>query len=181
MAVFARDGIAIKRNHRVLRVLPSAIEVDGEGVVPCGLCVWSTGLASHPLVEGITELRKDDKTRSLAVNDRLEPLDAATGKPLPEVLALGDCAQIVGEPLPATAQVASQQAKYAVRKLNALARERALDEPFRFNYQGSLAYIGGWRAIYDRSNAEKGTHARESGRLAWMCVGSRFGSRDDLR
>ena len=71
--------------------------------------VWSTGLAPNPLVESLEGLRKDEKTHGLVVDSHLHPLDAATGKPRSEIWAVGDCAVIDGDRLPATAQVASQQ------------------------------------------------------------------------
>ncbi|KAL5511768.1 hypothetical protein ACEPAH_4986 [Sanghuangporus vaninii] len=66
-------------------------------------------------------------------------------------------------PLPATAQVASQQGKYLGKKLSKLARQRdiliandipfideAVGGPFRYKHLGSLAYIGN-AAVFDFS------------------------------
>ena len=46
------------------------------------------------------------------------------GVPDPDVFVIGDAATIEGQPLPATAQVANQQAKYVAARLNALVRGR---------------------------------------------------------
>ena len=41
-------------------------------------------------------------------------------------------------------QVANQKAKYLVKKLNKIAKDKASPAPFEFHNQGSLAYIGNW-------------------------------------
>lgn len=85
------------------------------------------------------------------------------GQVNPDVFALGDSTSMDSQPLPATAQgkiffgktthvfkiliqntVANQQAKYLVKKMNLLAKDRESTKPFEFHNQGSLAYIGNW-------------------------------------
>ena len=65
--------------------------------------------------------------------------------------------------------MANQKAKYLWRKLNRLGRDRAgaTEAPFRFHNAGSLAYVGGWRAVYDRTRAET-ARGKEAGRFAWL-------------
>jgi len=84
-----------------------------------------------------------------------------------DVWAIGDAAKIDTAPLPATAQVANQKAIYLAKKLNKIVKDHESPKPFEFHNQGSLAYIGNWKAIYDRSDAETGLK-RETGRLAWL-------------
>ena len=96
-----------------------------------------------------------------------------TNAPDPDVFAIGDAATIADEPLPATAQVANQQAKYITKKLNRLIRSTtgrlgADEKPFKFQNAGSLAYVGDWEAIFDRTRAAKGPKNKETGRLAWL-------------
>ena len=91
-----------------------------------------------------------------------------TNAPDPDVFAIGDAATIANEPLPATAQVANQQAKYLARRLNALVRGRAPGGAFKFQNAGSLAYVGGWEAVFDRTKAASGPRGEATGRLAWL-------------
>ena len=65
--------------------------------------------------------------------------------------------------------MANQKAKYLWRKLNRLGRDRAgpAEAPFRFHNAGSLAYVGGWHAVYDRTRAET-ARGKEAGRFAWL-------------
>ena len=66
------------------------------------------------------------------------------GEPNPDIWAIGDAVRPEDGPLPATAQVANQMAKYLVKKLNALVKDQEHSQPFKFQHQGSLAYIGDW-------------------------------------
>ncbi|KAJ7057162.1 FAD/NAD(P)-binding domain-containing protein [Mycena amicta] len=169
---FSRDGISILTSHHVERVEAGRLFVKEKGEVPFGLLVWSTGLAPNPLISSITGLKKDPQTKSLLTNDHLNVLKASDGKIDPDVWAIGDCAQIDGAVLPATAQVANQKAQYLVKTLNKLARDpdrHVLDaKPFKFENQGSLAYLGDWKAIYDKGSDKDKIMSKESGRVAWL-------------
>ena len=59
--------------------------------------------------------------------------------------------------------VASQKAKYVTKALNNLAKEKPLAEPFHFHNQGNLAYLGDWKALYDRTKVESGPKGGEAG------------------
>jgi len=67
-------------------------------------------------------------------------------------------------------QIANQKAKYLVKKVNKLGKDKESPEPFAFHNQGSMAYIGNWKAIYDRPTPgnEDAIMSKESGRLAWL-------------
>lgn len=164
---FGRDGIDIKTMHHVERVETDKLFVKEQGEVPFGLLVWSTGLAPNPLIQSIQSVQKHEKTQSLLTNKHLNVI-MEDGKVDPDVWAIGDAAIIKTAVLPATAQVANQKARYLSKKLNRIVRDKEHTEPFEFFNQGSLAYIGDWKAIYDRSSAETGIKARETGRVAWL-------------
>ncbi|TFY82516.1 hypothetical protein EWM64_g1499 [Hericium alpestre] len=165
---FGRDGITILTSHHVERVESGKMQVKEQGEVHFGLLVWSTGLAPNPLVESITEAKKDAKTGSFVTDDHLNLL-RADGTVDPNVWAIGDAAQVNDSIiLPATAQVASQKAKYLAKALNRIVKDKDVSEPFEFSNQGTLAYLGDWKAIYDRSHAGSGPRTKETGRLAWL-------------
>lgn len=164
---FRRDGIDIKTKHHVERVEKDKMIVKEQGEVPFGMLVWSTGLAPNPLIQTIQSVQKHEKTQSLLTDEHLNVI-TQDGKVDPDVWAIGDAAIIKTDILPATAQVANQKANYLAKKLNRIVRGKEHDKPFEFHNQGSLAYLGDWKAIYDRSNAESGIKARETGRLAWL-------------
>ncbi|RDX42840.1 FAD/NAD-P-binding domain-containing protein [Lentinus brumalis] len=168
---FKREGIRLLTQHHVERVEEGRMFVTEEGEVNFGLLVWSTGLSPNPLIQSITEAKKDERTkRSLVTNNNMNVIMKDTNAPDPDVFAIGDSATIEDEPLPATAQVANQQAKYLTKKLNKIIRsgdDAAHTAPFEFRNAGSLAYVGDWEAIFDRTKAH-GPKGKETGRLAWL-------------
>jgi len=163
---FRRDGISIKTRHHVERVEKDRMFVKEQGEVPFGLLVWSTGLAPNPLIQSIDSLEKHEKTQSLFTDQNLNVI-RKEGHVDPDIWAIGDAANIKGQLLPATAQVANQKAKYLAQKLNKIVKDQEHTKAFEFHNKGSLAYLGDWKAIYDRSSAEN-VKTKESGRLAWL-------------
>ncbi|KAF8909679.1 FAD/NAD(P)-binding domain-containing protein [Gymnopilus junonius] len=164
----SREGISILTNHHVERVEKGHMIVKEKGEVPFGLLVWSTGLSPNPLVNATKEIKKDPKRKSLVANNHLNVI-MEDGTAHPDVWAIGDAVRLEQGPLPATAQVANQMAKYIVKKLNALVKDQPHSEPFEFKNQGSLAYIGDWKAIYGRPSADESKEGvKETGRRAWL-------------
>lgn len=171
---FKREGIEMRTSHHVEKVEKNKLFVKEQGEVPFGLLVWSTGLAPNPLLLSIDSVQKHDRSGSLLTDNNCNVLlkkDGGKGTEDatdPDVYAIGDAAIIKGYSLPATAQVANQKAKYIAKKLNRLVRNKDGTEPFEFNNMGSLAYIGNWKALYDRSKAQTGPKTVKTGTLAWL-------------
>ena len=72
--------------------------------------------------------------------------------------------------------VANQKAKYITKRLNKIARGKEHNEPFEFNNMGSLAYIGNWQAVYDRTQSQN-LKGKEAGKLAWLLWRSAYFTR----
>lgn len=157
-----RQGIDMKLHTRVKEVQPRKVILDDGTEIPCGLIVWSTGVGPRKLVR---EMKNVELTRGrLVVNEYLQL------KNHPEVYALGDCAEIEGNPLAATAQVAYQQAKYLAKQLNGkVPIDKDTKQPAKFQYYplGLMAYVGGYKSVFDTSFF-KGTGWLEF--LAWRSV-----------
>ncbi|KAJ7594262.1 NDE1, mitochondrial external NADH dehydrogenase [Mycena floridula] len=164
---FRREGISIWTSHHVTRVESGRMFVKEQGEVPFGLLVWSTGLSANPLIDSITELKKDAKSIALITDDHLNAI-RQDGSKDPDVWVIGDCGQIEEVILPATAQVASQKGKYLVKKLNKFVKDQPSPKPFNFRNFGQLSYIGDWKAIYDRPGTDGSSSTKDSGRLAWL-------------
>lgn len=86
-----------------------------------------------------------------------------TSKSKPEVLndvfVIGDCCVVDGQPLPKTAQVASQQAAYLSHAFN---RGAADPNPFAFRNLGTMTYLGNWKALWQKDRTDL------TGRTAWV-------------
>ncbi|KAI0181072.1 FAD/NAD(P)-binding domain-containing protein [Hypoxylon sp. FL1284] len=156
----------------------------GDEEVGAGIVVWSTGLMQNPLVQKLEaktfslpsssdaelRLRKDAKTGGIVTDENLRvhtvPRAAATAEeekqkaaPLPDVYGIGDCTVITGLGLPATAQVASQQAAHLAKRLN---KGDVDSKPFHFRNWGTMTYLGSWTAIHQSSADEL------KGWMAWV-------------
>ncbi|KAF7547783.1 hypothetical protein G7Z17_g7482 [Cylindrodendrum hubeiense] len=180
--MFRRNGIRVKTEHHLQRirrdgeVLMMSIKEEPEEV-GAGIVVWSTGLMQNPLVgtllnreiEGVGKIAKDPKSGGIMTDAHLRVQvrsgdgSDTTTTTLPDVFAIGDCAVVQGQSLPATAQVASQQAVYLGKRLNAKTEsETKTTPPFSFRNWGTMAYLGGWRAIHQSKGDEL------KGRAAWI-------------
>ncbi|KAK7205435.1 pyridine nucleotide-disulfide oxidoreductase-domain-containing protein [Myxozyma melibiosi] len=168
---FTRQHINIRTGVSVQEVGPDSLRVKNEKgedeVMKYGLLVWSTGLAPNPFVQSMDGVVKD-KRSSLVTDDELHVMRApkdtnGTETADPDIYAIGDCAQIRGQVLPATAQVASQKAIYLAKELNKEGRAAGdlVHSPFKFKNRGIMAYLGGWRAIMQGD-------AAITGRTAWL-------------
>lgn len=163
--------------------------------VPFGLLVWSTGICASPLVKNTDSIAKDKANSFFLTDDHLnalvptdgdalQPKDEVEGKKwleglrtAPDVYAIGDCAQIVGRTLPATAQVASQKAKHIALVLNGQMGEdmEAGERVFKHKDMGSMASLGSGSAIVDSPGAKaQGRVSKHKPKLASLTVFSRL-------
>ncbi|KAG2228905.1 hypothetical protein INT48_004677 [Thamnidium elegans] len=158
-----------KFNQRyVEKVADNHLVIKDEGKVPYGLLVWSTGLMQNPLVESLSTVAKDASGQRILTDGQLRVLDKNTKRPYPNIYALGDCATIEGNDLPATAQVAAQKANYLRKVFNGIAK-KGYEMPateFEFKNRGMMAYIGSYEALVDMSSVHE--LATKSGHLSWL-------------
>ncbi|CRK43739.1 hypothetical protein BN1723_019285, partial [Verticillium longisporum] len=184
-----RQGIHVKTEHHLTQIrqddqsphgaLKLSIQEEPGAEVGAGLVVWSTGLMPNPLVQKMVarELRlpgsgdgsppetfhlQTGRSGGLLTDDHLRLRLDQGDRTLPDVFAMGDCAVMDREALPATAQVASQQAVYLARTLNRHGDDVSRAKPFAWRNLGTMAYLGSWRAIH-QSSADG-----LRGRLAWV-------------
>lgn len=174
--VFQDTNINLRTSSMIKRVDDKKVyvehkELDGnttKSELPYGMLIWATGNAQRPIVRDLISKIDEQKNarRGLLVNDHLL-LDGSNN-----IYALGDC---TFTKCPPTAQVAFQQGLFLAdhfKRLNEIEAvkhkvqnpgpqdnvdrlakklvklEKSL-EPFKYNYQGSLAYIGSERAVAD--------------------------------
>jgi NADH dehydrogenase FAD-containing subunit len=155
--VLEQRGINIRTGEAVTSVRSKTLSLKSGEDVPYGLMIWSTGLAPLPLVEKM-DLPKD-RMKRLTTDDRLRVL-SHDGEVVPGVYAVGDCATIKGNDLACTAQVAKQKALYLSQTLNNPSTAAA---PFEYRHKGSMAYVGGWKAVVEMESG-----VQRKGKLGWM-------------
>ncbi|KAJ1738787.1 NADH:ubiquinone oxidoreductase [Coemansia sp. RSA 989] len=146
---FAKNGIQLRTSTRVKEVTDRVLKVESGGAeaeIPYGTIVWAAGIRArqfaHTLRAKVPEVQTS--ARGLIIDDFLRVQGTS------DIWALGDCTVSKNAPL---AQVASQQGKWLARALNDLAASEgafsAIEtrKPFTYASNGSLAYIGGERAV----------------------------------
>lgn len=174
--VFQDTNIDLRTNTMVKKVDAKSViaqtkDKDGTAKnveIPYGMLIWATGNAPREIVRNLTASIEEQKNarRGLLVDERL--LVDGTDN----IFALGDCTFTKYAP---TAQVAFQEGIFLAGHLERLQEIEALKyrianpqgedhidrlskklvklesslEPFKYNHQGSLAYIGSERAVAD--------------------------------
>lgn len=149
------QGIEVLTSRKIIRVEEFSIVTEQDGEVPTGLVVWSTGNKASPLNEAIKGLKKD-KRNSLLTNDQfqvlVDPLQETSveqqqpqqqeqergGRVLENVWAIGDCSQIEGQPLPATAQVANQEGVHLANLLSGRTSADPKSKIFNYVHKGQF-------------------------------------------
>lgn len=111
LANFKATGVNVRLAVRVTNVTREAIELTADGKqekMEYGLCVWSTGNAARPLVRDLVkglpaQAKFNNPERPAASKLGVDPYLRVMGAR--DMVALGDCSMMVGDRLPATAQV----------------------------------------------------------------------------
>lgn len=163
-SLFKKREITVLTKTQVKSVNEHTVYFEDGQSMDFGLMVWSTGIKQTDLVSSFDSVVVSrSKQQRLLVDDYLRVLapvkDGETHTPphpvqsTKAVFALGDCAGHFQKPLPALAQVASQQAIYIAKVLNKEGIEavwsKGASRPFIYNHLGSMASVGQWKGVYD--------------------------------
>lgn len=98
--------------------------------------IWTTGTATHPLIQALPISPENrDKQGRLKVTPTMQLPE------FPEVFVGGDCSINMENPLPATAQVAYQQAAAIARNLEAISQGNS-PTPAQVHLRGTMMKLG---------------------------------------
>jgi NADH:ubiquinone reductase (non-electrogenic) len=124
----------IRENHISLTHIEQAINM------PVDIVIWVAGTQSRKLTNALN--CQQNNNGKLLINPSLQLIDH------PEVFALGDIAQLTNKnkPMPATAQVAYQQASCAAHNIAATIESKTL-KPFKYLHLGDMLTLGRRSAI----------------------------------
>ncbi|XP_076106487.1 uncharacterized protein LOC143075081 isoform X5 [Mytilus galloprovincialis] len=160
----------------VTEVKEDCVTLSNGETIPCGMVVWSGGIAPRQFVSDL-DLKKNKQGQvsngetipcgmvvwsgGIAPRQFVSDLDLkknkqgqvmtdkylhVLGDDSKSVFAIGDCADVQDMPLPCTAQVAEREGRYLAKMLN---HGKEFAEPFKFQSMGMLAYIGKYQALTD--------------------------------
>jgi len=167
--LFKSRNIDVLTGTVVQKVEDNVAYLSDNSTVKYGLMVWSTGIKQVPLIENLSTeiIQKHPRGGRMKIDQYLR-LMAPDGKPIDYVFAMGDCAGDAHRPLPALAQVASQQGIYLAKVLNKHGLDGAISAtgsnnppPFKYQHLGSMASVGEWKGVFDSPSfgaEEEGAH-----------------------
>ncbi|XP_033628065.1 internal alternative NAD(P)H-ubiquinone oxidoreductase A1, mitochondrial-like [Asterias rubens] len=139
---YATSKISSRSQMELIKANVTNVREDGVTLsdgkkLPCGLVVWSTGLSPRSFVKNLPFSRNTQG--QLLTNGYLNVLDDDSKS----IYAIGDCAEIVGNSLPCTAQVAERQGRYLAKSLSTDGK----GSEFKHENMGMLAYVGGYKGL----------------------------------
>jgi NADH dehydrogenase len=133
-------GVIVKTNTMVLDVNEKGVNTK-DGFIDSVNVIWAAGNSASPLLKTLDT--ETDKAGRVIVNNDL------TIPGYPDIFVLGDAAALKDEHgnfLPAVAQVAMQEGRYAARILkDGIPQEKRA--PFRYKDKGIMATVGRAKAV----------------------------------
>lgn len=128
-------GVTVLLNSPIQSIDKDFIGLKDGRQIPNGILIWAAGVKGHDLP--LTPEAKRDGNGRVRVNPYLE----IPG--YPQVYVIGDMAYLEkdGKPLPPTASVAVQEARYVAQSLQRRLKKEEVF-PFQFHYRGDMASLG---------------------------------------
>jgi NADH dehydrogenase len=132
-------GVFIDLETKVLSITEDTISLEYKNQIdeiPVDLVIWTVGTRVSPIVKNLP--LKHNQRGQITTTHTLQALEH------PEIFALGDladCQDAEGKQVPATAQVAFQQADYTAWNIWASLTNRPL-LPFRYQQLGEMMALG---------------------------------------
>lgn len=136
-------GVRVLVDQKVERATSEGLVLGTGEVVPAGLRVWAAGVKAPDFLSTLG--LKTTRGHQLVVNGYLQTDD-------PDIYAVGDCASFTlpgdKHPLPPTAQVAHQQARYLIETLPQILRNphATLEHSFAYRDMGALVSLANYDA-----------------------------------
>ncbi|ESP04189.1 hypothetical protein LOTGIDRAFT_224073 [Lottia gigantea] len=154
----ARERFKLVKSS-VTEVYNDSVKLQDGTIIPCGLVVWSTGLAPRWFTSHFNVPK--NKRGQILTDGCLRVVE----DPNQCVYAVGDCADIKDRPLPCTAQVAEKQGKYLSEVISGKTSPAA---EFEFKNMGMLAYVGGYQGLTDTPKVKLRDLFVFSGFTSWL-------------
>lgn len=138
-----RLGVNVRTSSRVASADATGFTLKDGTHVDATLRVWSAGVKAPEVTKAYGGLSLN-KSGQILVQPNLSSIDDD------RIFAMGDCSFITDEPLPATAQVARQQAHHLAQHLPAWLERGTVVPSCIFHNKGAIVALGnynGWAAL----------------------------------
>lgn len=138
-----RLGVNVRTSSRVASADATGFTLKDGTHVDATLRVWAAGVKAPEVTKAYGGLSLN-KSGQIVVQPNLSSIDDD------RIFAMGDCSFITDEPLPATAQVARQQAHHLAQHLPAWLERGTVVPSCIFHNKGAIVALGnynGWAAL----------------------------------
>ena len=128
-------------NTKVTSITQESFTLNTGEIIPSHTHIWVAGIQPQS-IDFLTPIEKNDRGQ-IKVNSTLQ------SHTYPEIFVIGDSAEfqdIHGNILPATAQVATRQAKNVGKNIALYIKKEPL-ENFHYTHSGDLLSLGKWHAL----------------------------------
>ncbi len=142
-AELERIGVTVRTGARVAAADAGGFILKDGTHVPARLRVWAAGVKAPEVTKTYGGLSLS-KSGQILVKPSLCSIDDEN------IFAMGDCCYVADDPLPATAQVARQQANHLARHLPAWIERKQAVSSCVFQNKGAIVALGtynGWAAF----------------------------------
>jgi NADH:ubiquinone reductase (non-electrogenic) len=151
---FSERKVETFTDSKIQKVEKDSITTEAEGRIGCGMVLWTAGNKQCALVDEL-DVSKSEKLPRILTDEHLHVL-GSDEKPMRDVYALGDAADIKDDSQPTTAEVAVQKANYLVKALN---QETDGRKAFSYNQKPKIAYTGGQDGVIQGETEWSGAEA----------------------
>lgn len=137
-------GIEVATGSAIQKVDDQYLHLNGHDPVPYGILLWVAGNKSIPFVDRLDVKKTQHGLRRILTDGSLRVKKGLESNEVHHnVFAIGDAADVEGSPLPTTAEVAVQKARFLVQHLNKTLKGSQLNLPaFAYKQKGLVTYIG---------------------------------------
>jgi len=136
--------VDVRLGRMVTEVDQDHIYLSDGTALPHGVLIWSGGVRSRDFIKALPF--PHNKPEQILTDNFLRVKDQT------HIFAMGDCSDMEENSLPPTAAVAVRQGKWLAKLFNSefdMSGTDKLNEGFKFNKMGSMAYTGSWSAVVD--------------------------------
>ena len=159
-------GVEVATGSNIVKVDGQDLHLKGCDPVPYGILLWVAGNRSISFVDDLDVKKTQHGLRRILTDEYLRiKRNNESNEVHPDVFALGDAADVEGNPLPTTAEVAVQKARFLVHQLNKIPQDSQFKTPaFEYREKRLVTYIGSHDGIRQGWSAD----SPYSGSQAWL-------------
>ena len=163
-------SVGIEPNSKIEKVDSHHIYIKGRPAIGYGILVWATGNKPTSLVDSLNVKKSEKGLSRILTNSHLLVFKADdSSETYSNIYALGDAADISTNPLPTTADIAIQKAKYLVKMLSSSpSPSSTLLKPFEPENKQLVSYLGSKDGIRESgSTGQAAWLAWRAGSVSW--------------